>query len=402
MQTKFLIFLAASLCPAATLTVTPAFNADCTTGLGIATLTWSGGNGPVQILVGQPNGPALTAFTTSDGTATTGLWVNDGMTFYLVDKSGTVEASATAHLSCGGTPRTIDQGLGGGSYFPLAVGNTWVYKANSRFITASYIVWTISGTQTIGGQTYYALGQASNSPPTTIALLRAAKNGAIYQNANGVDQVYFDPNAAGNKNVGYSGPLGSFANAIQPASPLGLTTTLLTYVRGIGLVNSFSVDDTGSNGGFLNSLDLIDARVDGVHISVPAPKIDLSIENTNLDLTNQVAPNCAVPCYYPACGIGSSYDRPGMYRPCAQTRIDTSSTTAGYTVLLQLLDSTGTPVFQQTPQPGLNYIRLPLFTDGGGVSTPFTVLPPGDYKLVGSILNGTTPEATSSIAVHIK
>ncbi len=147
MQTKFLTFLAAVLCPGATLTVTPAFNADCTTGLGVATLAWSGATGPVQVLVGQPNGPALTAFTTPDGTATTGRWVNDGMTFYLVDKSGTVEASATAHLSCGGAPRTIDQGLAGGSYFPLAVGNTWVYKSNSRFITAAYSVRSITGSR---------------------------------------------------------------------------------------------------------------------------------------------------------------------------------------------------------------------------------------------------------------
>ena len=307
MQTKFLTFLAAVLCPGTTLTVTPAFNADCTTGLGVATLAWSGATGPVQVLVGQPNGPALTAFTTPDGTATTGRWVNDGMTFYLVDKSGTVEASATAHLSCGGAPRTIDQGLAGGSYFPLAVGNTWVYKSNSRFITAAYSVRSITGTQTIGGQTYYVLAATSNSPATTIALLRTDSTGAIYQNTNGVDQVYFDPNAAGNQHITYSGPLGSFP-AIQPPTPGGLAHTTLLYVRGIGLVNAVDRDLTGSNGGFLDGIDLIDVRVDGVHISVPAPKIGLSIESADLDLTNQVAPNCAVPCYYAACGIGSPYD----------------------------------------------------------------------------------------------
>jgi hypothetical protein len=397
-----ILILSSSIASAATFSVVPAFNSDCALGLGTATLTWSGATGLVEIRVGQPNGPALTAFTNPSGSAVTGRWVTDGMTFYLVDQAGTVEASVTAHLSCGGTPRTIDQGLSGGSYFPLAVGNTWIYKYNNRFVTGDYVVYSITDTEIIGGQTYYVLSYIETAIPATLALLRVGANGIVYQNVKGVDQAYFDPSAA--QRTGYSGPLGSFDDALQVAPPDLFVKTTSTYVRGIGLVNARSTSLTGSNGGFLDGLDLIDVRVDGIHLSVPAPNIGLSIENTDLDLTNQLVPNCAVPCYYPACGIGSPYDQPGVYRPCAQTRIETSST-AGYTVLLQLLDPTGTVLFENsTPAltaTTLDYIRLPLYTQTGSYNPPFTLLPPGDYKLVGSIVSNGTPQAQSSINVHI-
>lgn len=406
-----LISLTAILSSAATLTVSPAFNADCTLGLGSATLAWSGAVGPVRILVGQPNGPALTGYTGASGSAATGLWVTDGMTFYLVDKIGTVEASATAHLSCGGTPRTIDRGLSGGSYFPLAVGNTWIYKYKSRFVTADYVVRSISDTQIIGGQTYYVLTQTpsypSATPPSTdailLALLRVDANGVVYQHTNGADQVYFDPSAA--KPVGYAGPLGSFNDSLQ-ISPTAFSLSTSTYARGIGLVSAQSILPGGSSGGFSDGFELIDVRVDGVHISVPAPKIGLSIENPDLDLTDQLVPNCAVPCYYAACGIGSPFDPSGVYRPCAQARIDASSSAPGYTVLLQLLDSTGTPVFESSSPivtaESLTYIRVPLYTNTGGYNPPFNLFPAGAYKLVGSIVNGSITQATSSIMVNIR
>jgi hypothetical protein len=388
----------------ATLTVAPAFNADCTLGRAIATLTWSGASGPVQIQIGQPNGIPLNAFTDPAGIAITGPWVTEGMTFYLIDQAGTVEASATAHLTCGGTPRTIDRGLSGGSYFPLAVGNTWVYKYNSRFITGDYIVRTITDTRIIGGQTYYVLTQILPIPPVAPALLRADSNGVVYQNTNGVDQVYFDPTSL--QKTAYSGPLGSFTDAVQLAVQ-GFDYGSSIYVRGIGLVNSQSFLGGGSDGGFSSGIDLVDVRVDGVHISVPVPKIGLSIETTDLDLTNQLVPNCAIPCYYGACGIGSPYDRPGVYRPCAQARIDTSSATAGYTVLLQLLDAGGNVVFQNSLTAPIastvDYVRVPLYTQPVlNPNYPFVLLPAGDYKLLGSIVNGGTTEATSSIAVHIR
>jgi hypothetical protein len=386
------------------LTVTPPVIFDCPNGDGVATLTWSGASGPVQIRVSQPTGPTMTGFGNPSGSATSGDWVTDGTVFYLVNQAGGVEASAVARVSCGSTPRTLDQGLAGGSYFPLAVGNTWVYKYNDRTITASYVVTTISGTQMVGGQTYYVLTQTAPGPAVTLMLLRGDNNGVIWQSTANGDQVYLDPSAPGVQQTAYAGPLGTFSDAVAPPAQTmgGLILTSSIFVRGLGLANSQSTMLSGSSGGFTQGLDLVDVRVDGIHLSVPAPKIGLSIESTALNLTGQQAPNCAVPCYFVACGLVPGADPPGTYRPCAQSRIDTSAA-AGYTVLLQLVDPHGSTVFQNSTEvdstTSLNYVRLPLYT---GSQNSFTLLPPGDYKLLGSIASGSTEVASSSITVHIQ
>jgi hypothetical protein len=396
------LFLLSFVASGATLTINPPVITTCVSGVGMATLTWSGATGSPQIYVGQTTGPAMTGVLDASGSADTGLWVSDGLSFYLVDETGFLEASATAQVKCGSAVPAIDQGLASGSYFPLAVGNTWVYKYNDRSVTASYIVQTITGQQLMGGQLYYVLTLTAPGPPTTIALLRADSSGVIYQYSSSGDQVYLDPKSAGATK--YSGPLGVFNDAITPPAQLVASLILNTsiYARGIGMVNFQSRLETGSSGGFTEGLDLVDVRVNGFHLSVPAPKIALSIENSTLDLTNQLAPNCALPCYFAACGIGSPVDPAGTYRPCAQTRIETTGAAAGYTVLLELLDSGGKTVFQSSMQPGsasrLDYVRLPLYTG----QTPFALLPPGNYSLVGSMASGGATVASASVAVQIK
>jgi hypothetical protein len=393
--------LTATVCGAATLTITPPVIFDCSNGLATATLTWSGATGPVEITVGQPNGTALTGFASPSGSTITGNWVIDGMTFYLVDQAGLTEASAVAQVSCGGTPRTIDQGLSNGSYFPLAVGNTWVYKYNDRSVTASYLIQAITGTQTAGSMIYFVLTQTSPAQTTTM-LLRGDDNGVIWQSTSSGDQVYLDPNAPGTQQVGYAGPLGSFSNAVMPPAQVIASLNRVTsiFVRGIGLVNQQSNLMEGSSGGFNSGFDLVDVRVDGVHLSVPAPKLSLAIEATDLDLTHQLAPNCAVPCYFVACGLVVGTDPPNTYRPCAQARIDSFASQPGYTVLLQLLSPAGTSLFQSSAAAGLDYIRIPLYipTTGNG----FTLLPPGDYTLSATLRAAGATLAFSNLTVHIQ
>jgi hypothetical protein len=396
-RTIFLLSLAA-LASGATLTI------SCIDTLNVATLTWSGATGPVQIIVGKPTGTPLTGVVGTSGTAITGPWISDGLMFYLVDQSGNVEASVTANVYCSSLPPTVDQGLASSGYFPLAVGNTWVYKTNDRLLTASYVVQTISSQVYQAGQIYYVLTQTT---PTlglvdTLAMLRSDSNGVIYQYVNGADQVYLDPTSSGI--ASYTGALGTFTDAIIPPSQFngGLIQTTSTYARGIGMVNSQSQMLSGSSGGFLQSLDLVDVKVNGFHLSLPVPKISLSIDNPSPNLSAQLAPNCAVPCYFVACALAPGADPPGTYRPCGQVRIDTSAEVPFYTVLVQLLDSTGTAVFQNSSQSAtpasLNYIRLPLYTG----QTPFTLLPPGIYSLVGKMLLGTTTLATSTIPVQVQ
>jgi len=401
----FTLLLAANSFAATLSVMLPPYLPNCT-GFATAQMSWSGATAPVQIRIGSATGVVMTGFEPAAGSATTGNWVTNGMTFFLVDASGYVQASAAANFNCGGTPRTIDAGLAGGSYFPLAVGNTWVYKENSRYATATYLIWSITGTQAVNGQTYYVLAQISPGAPTpawsTIALLRSDANGVLYQSKASGETVYLDPGASGTLHIPYSGPLGNVSDAIQSAPPPVPSFTSTIYARGLGMVNFIEDVYGGSNGGFGDSLDLVDVRVDGVHLSIPAPKIALSIEQTDLDLTNHRAPNCTVPCYYAACGIGGGpADPPGFYRPCAQIRIDTEAASS-YTVLAELLDSSGTPVFKSNPPAGLAYLQVPLYTSPSLNSSQLTMLPAGNYTLTGTILNGATAVATSSIAVRIR
>jgi hypothetical protein len=399
---RVVFFLLVPFCCAAgaTLTITPAVSFDCTAGLAGVTLAWTGATNQAQIHVGTANGTQLTGIVDSTGTTATGQWVYDGLSFYLVDQSGATEASAVAHVNCGGTPRTTTT-LAGGSYFPLTVGNTWVYKYNSRGVTNSYMVNSITDIQTVGGQTYFVLRQTIPAGEPSM-LLRSDINGVIWQNTSSGDQVYLDPGATGVQKTGYSGALGSFTDAVMPPATVfgGLTRTSLIYVRGIGLVSSQSLLMTGSSGGFTDGYDLVDAQVDGVHFSIPAPTLSLSIENTTLDLTNQMAPNCAIPCYFAACSLGGA-DPAGTYRPCAQTRVDSSGAPTGTAVSVQLTDASGTAVFTSDAPSGLAYLRLPLYTTNIAAGT-FKVLSPGNYTLQATMTNGGSTISSSSIPVRIQ
>lgn len=82
------MFLSALL--QAVLTIAPG---PCDSGLSTATLNW---NAPGEIHVGSPTGPL---FASGVGSQTTGKWVTDGMTFYLVGHDG-VLAQTVAHLDC--------------------------------------------------------------------------------------------------------------------------------------------------------------------------------------------------------------------------------------------------------------------------------------------------------------
>ena len=55
---------------------------------GMATISWSAPDaGLVEVRIGSPNG-TLFAISGNRGSSQTGLWVSDGMTFYLQDVTG--------------------------------------------------------------------------------------------------------------------------------------------------------------------------------------------------------------------------------------------------------------------------------------------------------------------------
>jgi hypothetical protein len=388
---------------AATLTISPAQIFDCQSGAAVAEISWSDASGPVSVRLDAPDGTAVTGFGDPSGSITAaGPWVTDGMKFLLVNQAGGVEATAVAHVSCGSTVRTVDTGLQGGSYFPLQVGNTWVYRVNSRVQTRYFVTRTITGTETINGKTYFDLLQTFAQGDTAlIAKLRGDNNGVIWMATPDGEQVYL----SNGEPTSYTGPIGSFSDAVK-VSAIGPTTSV--YARGIGLVHYDSSIMAGSSGGFDESLELIEVRMTGLQIAAPAAKISVSVESTDLDITDQLAPNCALPCYFSACGVGGfPPDAPGVYRPCTQARIEATGD-PGAEIRLELQDAKGTVLFTDSriadaSGRDLRYVRAPLYTTSSPVvSTPFSLLPAGEYRVVGRVLEGGQEVASSNINVRVR
>ena len=385
----------------ATLTISPTTIYDCIDGNAAATLTWSGATGPVDLRVLKATGPSMTGLTGPSGTAMTGQWVSDGLQFFLVDQSGIVEAMVTAKVRCGGSASTIETGLAGGSYVPLQVGNTWVYRVNNRQITNDYLVRSITGTQIVNGQTYYVLKQTYPGPEAVVTMLRGDDAGVIYQLNGSTESVYLDASSIPGR-APFTGLIGTFPDSLSLTTSAGITLSTTTFVRGVGLASMQTNLLSGSSGGFTNGLDLVEARLDGVVLALPASRLTLAIDNPELDLTNQKAPNCAVPCYFVACGIAGA-DPAGAYRPCVETRVETSYGQA-HSVQLQLFNPSGGLVYNTTADVdasgGLEYFRLPLYTSAAQ-SASFTLLPPGVYKLAARMLVAGVEIGVDSLTIRI-
>jgi hypothetical protein len=401
-----ILLVAAVAGRAATMTISPPVIYDCVDGAAVATISWSGASGQVQVRLNAPDGLMVTGFSDPSGSVTAaGPWVTDGMKFFLVNQAGIVEAIAVAHVSCGATVRTIDTGLAGGSYFPLQVGNTWIYRINSRIGTGYYLTRSITGTEVIGGKTYFVLAETypELNAPTVIAKLRGDNSGVLWVATTGGEQAYI-PNP---QKISYSGPLGNFSDAVSTnALTGGLVNSTTTFVRGIGMAHLASFIMAGSSGGFDESLDLVEVRMPGVQLAVPGPKISISVESTDLDASEQLVPNCALPCYFVACGLGGvSPDPPGTYRPCTQAGID-STADPGAEVRLELVDANGAVLFVDSRPADANghsfrYVRLPVYTQLAS-STAFTVLPAGEYRVLGRVLEGGQEVASSNINVRVR
>lgn len=396
---------ASPLAAAAAFSISPETIYECASGLGHATLTWSGAASAAQIRVGSPQGVAMTGFDGTSGTVTTGDWVSNGMTFFLVNQQGIVEGTLAARVNCGGTASTLEQGLKNGSFFPLQTGNTWVYRINSRQVTSDYITRTVTGTAQFGNQTYFTVMQTYRQSVTLFGYLRGDNQGRIWQftptAANPAETLLLDP--AAERSGPFSSVLGSFPQAVfqSRTGPGSLSMDDSVFVRGLGLARTQSTMLTGSSGGFLSSLELVEVRLaDGVHLSQAAPHLALFTESTVLDVNGQHVTNCAVPCYFAACGLAPGADAPGTYKPCAQVRIDGHSESA-YTLELVLYDSRSQVVYRTLAAPGaagdfLDYVQVQLYYQP---NQPFM---PGSYTLFAYLRSGGQDIATAFIPIRIQ
>ncbi len=118
--------------------------------LGVTTLSWNtAATSSVQVRVGSPGG-ALLATGQGTGSATTGAWVTNGMTFYLQDATNADPGSSAATLATITATLTTASGATGGgsgggtgtgtgtaaifpSYCPAADGNVWLANSNVNF-----------------------------------------------------------------------------------------------------------------------------------------------------------------------------------------------------------------------------------------------------------------------------
>jgi len=203
----------------------------CSNGIGRLRVSWNApGAAAIRLLVGMPpEQQPLTGFEAPRGSTETGDWVREGLPVTLSSESGQILASANATLDCEGS---LD-------WIPLKVGNRWIYRINTRQITATHFTRTIVRTVQVEAFTYYVL----YSPET---LLRADIDGRIYQRLAGRHLLLLDPSDAQSvqallqiegRSDQASTPFGLFPESLAYRTTASLRIERGTYVRGLGLLN---------------------------------------------------------------------------------------------------------------------------------------------------------------------
>lgn len=370
---------------------------DCNpAGLGETTVQWSDpGGGTVQVLVGAAGAP-LTGSVPASGSATTGVWVSNGLPFVLVDAAGNQLASTTASVLCSPSGGPVAAGLAAASYLPLDIGDRWIYRTNSRIATAQYLQWLVTGAQAVGGQLWFVIQVSTSGDQSTSSseqmLMRQGDNGRIYILENGQSALWLDPNTPQDSSAQLQvigrGPqqnsLGAFADGLNYSKIQGLSQETGLLVRGLGLTSSTANLLSGSSGGFSQSMDLVEARIDGhLLFANQATGLQLWMEAASFDVTHGLVTNCILPCYFAACGLGGPQpDPPGTYKPCFEAGAKLGAATGTVAVNLEVLDASGNVLVQTTlsliPDDGgrtEGYYQMPLY---GAPNQPF---PPGNYRL---------------------
>jgi hypothetical protein len=387
----------------ATLTIAPPVITECRAGVGRAVLSWRA-PGPVEVRVGDASGTALTGLEPAEGSASTGDWVSDGMKFVLVSAGGAPLAEAVARVDCGSALPLLSEGLERLGYLPLQVGNRWVYRNNSRLATSTYATQTIVRTEERGGETWYVAATGNSE-----IMYRTDGEGRIFRWSGG-EELLLDPAPAPRPGArlkvesrrGRTATVfGWFPAAVDYSRGESLAFERGTYVAGLGLVSSTTSILAGSSGGFSNSAELVEARIGGrLWFRQPAPALELAVESTLLEVTAKRVTNCAVPCYFVACGLVAGADPPGTYKPCFQVRVGLERQPAGVLELALVDDRERVAARVSSPAPerpdDVILYQLPLYAQ------PNQPFPAGAYRLTARFLAAGTETASASIALRIE
>jgi hypothetical protein len=303
--------------------------------------------------------------------------------------------------------------LATGTYFPLDVGDRWVYREDIRVATATYQTWRVDRTETVNGSVYSVIAVEGPYGYYGESWFRADTTGRVYLLTGAGDVLFMDPTTAGPTSGEVQ--LQNLAGG-STVTALGTFPDTLPYVnfvdvfdmekgilaRGIGLLSSTTDLQTGSSGGPVLIRTLVEAHVAG-GIDFPAPQssIELGMESLNLDVSGMKVTNCAVPCYFAACYEAPGQDPAGTYKPCARARVALKNWPTGESrsVTLQLLAPGGATAFTSTfamdssPTDSVTFLQVPLY------SAPNQPLAPGTYQLQAATGDGA---AQSSITVKIQ
>ena len=306
--------------------------------------------------------------------------------------------------------------LATGTYFPLDVGDRWVYRIDNRVVTSSYETWRVDRIETVNGIAYSVIAIEGPGSSYFESLFRADSSGRIYTPSGTGEQLFLDPAGqspgATLQPIGHGSAqsaLGSFPDAINYVNNSGLDQETGTLARGLGLVSSHTTMLTGSSGGTVETRTLVEATVAGsIHFPAPSPALKLSMESLTLDVSGQKVTNCAVPCYFVACYLAPGADPPGTYKPCAQARVELANWPAGASraVRLQLRPAEGrrrgepeaaarAALFDETlsldsaPSESVVFVQVPLY------AAPNQPLPAGAYQLAAETADGTAETVLS-------
>ncbi len=339
----------------------PSIRLDPPCGASRVRVIWDAeGRAPVRVLAA---GNAMTGDEPAAGVIETGDWVTEGMEFQLVDRNGTVLAATSARCS------------GSGSIWPLQVGNEWHFRSRDRTATGHHTVWRVAR---IEGE-----WAVLDPGPTWGRRVRVDESGRIWRQLDdGRSEVFVDP-AGGPAFARVTGSAdasktlaGYFGRELSWGGPVvGLGRDSGRFAQGVGPVFAQTDVVAGSSGGLGSALDLLEARIGGVRFGPTYPYAELVLESSEFDVTGKKARNCAVPCYFVACGLAPGADPPGAYRPCMEASL------RGGPGRVQLKDSSGNVVFES---PANGWVRVLLPTT------------PGAYTLHG-VLPGTTVTSTVEI-----
>ena len=320
----------------------PTVITDCRDGLGRAVLRWTSTDAPTVTLFSQ--GLALTGMESPTGSNVTGHWVADGQQFSLRAPNGLTLATVTARVNC------IDLPL-----WPLAVGNSWTFRVNSRQQTGLYQTWRVTRQETILGETWSLVSGGRTDNWWRIDAL-----GGLHRLVNNLDDrplLREAPEA--------TVPAGVFVDNYTYFLP-GFQMETGTNSRGVGPVKILRTLTGGSSGGFDEGFDLVEAKIGDRLIRRDLYEISLNIDPEVY--------NCAIPCYFVACGFVPGADPPGTVKPCREVRVEGAE-------LLAITSPDGTVVMQEKVS-GTTFLRVPLWQWPNGSYTVQAYGPQGTAKAV--------------------